>query len=64
MMVSLPEQFHKPLAKQHLQRRIDLLAERAWVDAYSENQEPRESGPIDSSDLAAAIADAFRRGRS
>jgi hypothetical protein len=66
-MISLPEQFQKPLAKQHLQRRIDLLAEpnkRAWIDAYSESQETREAGPIDSSDLAAAIADAFRRGRS
>jgi hypothetical protein len=41
-MVSWPEQFQKPLAKQHLQHRIDLLAEptkTAWSDAYSESQE-------------------------
>lgn len=65
-MVSLPERFQKPLARQHLQRRIDLLAEptkRAWIDAFSESQETRDFDPIDSSDLAAAIANAFRRGR-
>jgi hypothetical protein len=78
MVVSLPERFQKLSARQHLQRRIDMLVgnsaypngrmepepnKRAWVDSFPDSEEVRGADPIGSNDVAAAIADAFRRGR-
>jgi hypothetical protein len=78
MMVSLPERFQKLSARQYLQRRIDLQVgnsiyssgrmelqptTRAWIDAFPDSEEVRDADPIASSDVVAAIAEAFRRGR-
>jgi hypothetical protein len=78
MVVSLPERFQKVSARQHLQRRIDLLVasstdpngrmelepnQKAWIDPFPDSEDVRDADPIGSSDVAAAIAEAFRRGR-
>jgi hypothetical protein len=76
MVVSLLERFQKLSARQHLQRRIDLLVgnssygrmklepnKKAWVDPFPDSEDVRDADPIGSSDVAAAIAEAFRRGR-
>jgi hypothetical protein len=78
MVVSLPERFQKLSARQHLQRRIDLLVgssthpsgrmelepiKKAWIDPFPDSEDVRGTDPIGSSDVAAAIAEAFRRGR-
>lgn len=71
MMVS----FQK-LSARHLQRRINLLAgssaypngrmelePKAWIDPFPDNEKVRDADPISSSDVEAAIAEAFYRGR-
>ena len=77
MVVSLLERFQKLSARQHLQRRIDLLVgnssyygrmklepnKKAWIDPFPDSEDVRDADPIGSSDVAAAIAEAFRRGR-
>jgi hypothetical protein len=78
MVVSLLERFQKLSARQHLQRRIDLLVgnstypsgrmelepnKKAWIDPFPDSEDVRDTDPIGSSDVAAAIAEAFRRGR-
>jgi hypothetical protein len=75
-MISLRERFQKLSRRQHLQRRIDLLGssthpygrarvdspEKAWIEAFQESEEVQDAIPIGSSEVAAAIAEAFRRG--
>jgi hypothetical protein len=72
----LLERFQKLSARQHLQRRIDLLVgnssygrmklepnKKAWIDPFPDSEDVRDTDPIGSNDVAAAIAEAFRRGR-
>jgi hypothetical protein len=59
-MASSPERWQKPSEKQHLQRRIDLLS---WIDLLSGDEEVPDADPIDRSNLVAAIAEAFSRGK-
>jgi hypothetical protein len=73
MVVSLLERFQKLSARQHLQRRIDSTYpsgrmelepnKKAWIDPFPDSEDVRDTDPIGSSDVAAAIAEAFRRGR-
>jgi hypothetical protein len=78
MVVSLPKRFQKLSARQHLQCRIDLLVgsstypsgtmelepnKKAWIDPFPDSEDVWDTDPIGSSDVAAAIAEAFRRGR-
>ena len=71
MMVSLLERIQKPSARQNLQRRIDQLVgsssypsemefELKWIDPFPDTE---DADPIDSSGVAAAITEAFRRVR-
>jgi hypothetical protein len=57
-MASSPERWQK--LSQHLQRRIDLLS---WIDLSSNDEEAPDANPIDKTNLVAAIAEAFNRGK-
>ena len=59
-MASSPERWQKPSEKQHLQRRIDLLS---WIDFLSDDEDAPDGDPIDRTNLVAAIAEAFNRGK-
>jgi hypothetical protein len=59
-MESSPERWQKISEKQHLQRRIDLLS---WIDLLSAGEEAPDADPIDRTNLVAAIAEAFNRGK-
>jgi len=59
-MASSPERWQKLLEKQHLQRRIDLLS---LIDILSDDEEAPDADPIDRTNLVAAIAEAFNRGK-
>jgi hypothetical protein len=59
-MESPSERSQKLSEKQHLQRRIDLLS---WIDLLSDEEENPGADPIDRTNLVAAIAEAFSRGK-
>jgi hypothetical protein len=59
-MASSPERWKKLSEKQYLQRRIDLLSGIAFL---SDDEEVSEADPIDRTNLVAAIAEAFSRGK-
>jgi hypothetical protein len=54
------ERSQKLSDKQHLQRRINLLS---WIDFASDYEEVPDADPIDRTNLVAAIAEAFNRGK-
>jgi len=57
-MASSPEQWQK--LSEHLHRHIDLLS---WIDRLSIDEEAPDDDPIDNTNLVAAIAEAFSRGK-
>jgi hypothetical protein len=77
VMVSSRQRFQTLSRRERLQRRIDQLVEsstqpyaRTRVDSYEEaklealrdGEDVQDANPIGNSDVAAAIAEAFRRG--